>query len=372
MHMTRYGFLATWIAGAAFAGNLTDRAQLTLDRVLKGGPPQYTEELVLADAVPRHVRRFTEFSGDVSGRYIEALAVWARTKPALRAPLDALVTKLLTYQKEDGHFGDAFNTAEATDADMAILWGNGRLLIGLAEYYKLNPRADVLAAARRMGDFLVRVAPLFNSDAVRARYNGEKFAVGYICWTQNIEGLVALSRATREEKYLALAREMAARTDRHPAQHSHGYLTSLRGIVDLYRATGEARYLAQVEKEWQGLAASGNLMLQGGGVGDVPAADEARRGLLRGRLAPAQPGVVARDAQSGIPGGGGTGSLQRIRLQPVPHRGFRTSHAVARRHERTVRARLVVLHAARAARHGGGGRDGVSRQRRCARGRARV
>jgi hypothetical protein len=127
MHMTRYGFLALVVCGAALAGNLTDRARLTLDRVLAGGPPRYTEELVLADAVPRHVRRFSEFSGDVSGRYIEALSVWARSNPAARAPLDAVVTKLLACQKDDGHFGDAFDTAEATDADMAILWGNGSL-----------------------------------------------------------------------------------------------------------------------------------------------------------------------------------------------------------------------------------------------------
>jgi hypothetical protein len=61
---------------ALLAGDeLTARFELTLNRVLRGGPPFYTGDFVLADAVPLHVRRFTEFSGDVSGRYIGALAV---------------------------------------------------------------------------------------------------------------------------------------------------------------------------------------------------------------------------------------------------------------------------------------------------------
>jgi DUF1680 family protein len=261
MHIARCVILLA-VPGAALAGDLTDRMQLTIHRILQGGPPRYSEDLILADAVPRHTRRFTEFSGDVSGRYIEAMSVAAATQAGAR--LDSLVTALVPLQKPDGHFGDALDSSQATDATMAILWGNGRLLIGLMEYHRLHPRPEVLAAARRIGDFLIDLAPLYNSAAVREKYNGEKYAVGYICWTQQIEGLVALYRATREQRYLDLARAMAARTDRHPAQHSHGFLTSLRGVLELYRETGEKQYLEQVEKEWRSLLNSGNVMLQGG------------------------------------------------------------------------------------------------------------
>jgi len=167
-------------------------------------------------------------------------------------------------QRPDGHFGADFSRDGAvTTSDMALLWGNGRMLIGLMEYYRLGHRPETLAAARRLGDFLVRVAPRLNDEAVRRDYNGPKFAVGYICWTQNLEGLAALYRETKEDRYLALARELADRVDRHQSQHSHGYLTSVRGLVALYRVTGDARYLDQAQDEWKGVIDSGNLLLPG-------------------------------------------------------------------------------------------------------------
>jgi DUF1680 family protein len=137
------------------------------------------------------------------------------------------------------------------------------MLIGLLEYYDLTHRPDALAAARKLGDFLVNAGPRFNSEQVRAAYNGEKFAVGYICWTNSLEGLVELYRVTKAEPYLALAREIAARTDRHPSQHSHGFLTTVRGVVALYKLTGEKRYLEQAEAAWRGVLDSGNVLVQG-------------------------------------------------------------------------------------------------------------
>ena len=263
--ITRMRFLGLLLLSVPLlAGDVTTRFDLTYNRLLGGGPPRFDAAFVLADVQPQNTRRFTEFSGDLSGRYIGALALASQVRGVEIPQLDAVVSRLLRLQKPDGHFGDPLSTAGAvTDSDMAIMWGNGRLLIGLMEYYRFHPRPDVLAVARKIGDFLAGAAPLYNSEAVRQVYNGEKFAVGYICWTQNIEGLVALWRATRDDRYLALARSMADRTDRHPSQHSHGFLTSLRGILDLYRATGERKYLDQVAREWQSLMLSGNVMLQG-------------------------------------------------------------------------------------------------------------
>lgn len=235
------------------AGDLSARFDLTLNRVLSGGPPRFDEAFVIADAAPVSTRRFTNFSGDVSGRYIGALAAAARHTGQRFPHLDDIVTKTIALQKPDGHFGGAFSTGKVTNDDMAILWGNGRLLIGLLEYQALYPRAEVLASARRLGDFLVAQSPRFNSHAVRTEYNGEKFAVGYICWTSTLEGVVELYRVTNDARYLALAREIAARTDRHPSQHSHGFLTTLRGIVQLYRVTGERAFLDQTKREWQGV-----------------------------------------------------------------------------------------------------------------------
>jgi len=256
---------ACWfLATTVMAGNLTARFDLTLDRVLKGGPPVYRPDFVLADTVPLEGRRFTEFSGDVSGRYLEALAVTARLRSrAASFDLDAVSTQVLRHQKPDGHFGVPFSPTELKDSDMAMLWGNGRLLVGLVAIYRLNGQPEVLAAAKKLGDFLVRIEPRMDQDTVQTARSGDQVAVSYICWTQNIEGLVALFNATSDQRFLDAAVWIAARTARFPGQHSHGFLTSLRGILDLYRATHEDRYLQQVRKEWQGIVDSGNWLTQG-------------------------------------------------------------------------------------------------------------
>jgi DUF1680 family protein len=241
----------------------SQRYQLTLDRVRKNGTPAYSKEMVLADAVPRHVRRFTEFSGDVSGRYVGALACAAADRKEEYPELRALLPELVRCQKPEGYFGDTFAKAGIVKGDMAVLWGNGRLLIGLLEYARVSGDQTALAAARRMGDFLVRIAPEMNSDKVRKQFEVGAFAMGYICWTQIIEGLAELHRVTRVPAYRQVAEGMAARTERRPNEHSHGLLSSVRGILDLHQVTGEARFLEQAEREWQGVVDSGNVFIAG-------------------------------------------------------------------------------------------------------------
>jgi len=262
-HRLTFTLLGLCLATGALAGELTSRMDLSLDRVRSGGPPVYSDDFVLADAVPQHVRRFTEFSGDVSGRYLGALATVAQFSGQTIPELDRVAAKLLPLQKADGHFGDPFSTGAVTNSDMALLWGNGRLLIGLLEYYRLQPTPEVLACARRLGDCFVKIAPRFNDPAVMQQFSGDQVAVGYICWTQIIEGLVELNRATHDEKYLSLAKQIAGNTHRHPKQHSHGFVSALRGILELYRSTHDAQWLRKVETEWEGIITSGNLLPQG-------------------------------------------------------------------------------------------------------------
>lgn len=261
--LTRLAAVCLLAAATLPATDLEDRYRLTVDRVLSGGPPRYNAELVLADAIPNHVRRFTRFSGDVSGRYIGALAAAALESGRKPPGLDELVTAALRLQKADGHFGGPRGAPFPQDSDMAMLWGNGRLLIGLLEYYKLSGRQDVLASATRMGDYLLSIAPVLNSPAVFRQFQEGKFAVGYICWTQTLEGLVELYQCTKKPAYLALARELAERNTRSPGQHSHGFLSTLRGILNLHLATGEARYLEMVEREVRGIRESGNVLVHG-------------------------------------------------------------------------------------------------------------
>ena len=245
-------------------GPLRARYELTLKRVLSGGSPAYTEEFLLADVRPVAGRRFTEYSGDLSGRYIGALATAAQTYHARFAGLDSLVEKAIALQKPDGYFGRTFDYDKPTDQDLALLWGNGRLLVGLVEYYRLKPSAPVLAACRRLGDFMVRIGPLMLSSQMRESFGAQHFASSYICWMQQTEGLANLYMVTGDERYKKLAGEIAAVIERRAGDHAHGYLSSLRGVMDLYGATGEAGYLRQCETAWHEVAGSRDLQITGG------------------------------------------------------------------------------------------------------------
>ncbi len=245
-------------------GPLRDRFELTLRRVLQGDSPAFTDEFLLADVRPTPERRFTDFSGDTSGRYIGALATATRVYGTQFAGLDALVTKVIALQKPDGYFGSAFHYDRPTDEDLALLWGNGRLLVGLVEYYRLRPSAPVLASCRRIGDFLVRVGPLMLSREIRDAFGAQHFASSYICWTQQTEGLANLYVCTQDARYRKLAEEIAAVIERRPGDHAHGYLTSLRGVMDLYQATADPRLLRQCEVAWQDVADSKDLLITGG------------------------------------------------------------------------------------------------------------
>jgi DUF1680 family protein len=200
--------LAVLTAATALAGDFQARYELTVDRVLNGGSPTFDSSFVLADLTATPTRRFTNFSGDVSGRYIGALASAAEYSRQSPAALDRVVREAIRLQKPDGHFGAPLSEGKVVNSDMATLWGNGRILIGLLEYYRVQKSPEVLQAARKLGDFLVSVAPRFNADDVRNEYNGARFAVGYICWTQNLEGVVELYRVTKEPRYLDLAYPM--------------------------------------------------------------------------------------------------------------------------------------------------------------------
>ncbi len=260
-----FGRAAVLLCAAAgmLHGGLDRRFDLTLQRVLRGGPPVYDPPFLLADLIPRDARRFTDFSGDLSGRYIGALAAAARHRPIPVEALRELVREAVGLQRADGRFGASLSRFGVAEDDMALMWGNGRLLIGLLEYHAVSQDAAALRAAKGVGDFLLANAETFNGAKVRRDYGAGRMAHGYICWTQNIEGLVALGRASADPRYVEAAAAIAVHVSQQPGQHSHGLLSSLRGILELYRQTGDARLLRQVEAAWSMLAASGNVAVTG-------------------------------------------------------------------------------------------------------------
>ena len=135
-----------------FAVDLDERLERALRRVLEGQARRYDEPFVLADLALRPVRRFANFSGDLSGRYIGALSAASSRREIPERWLRALVREALRHQLPDGSFGMHWSGHRVTDEVMAKMWGNGRLLVGLLDYYEFERDPEALQAAVRLGD----------------------------------------------------------------------------------------------------------------------------------------------------------------------------------------------------------------------------
>jgi len=242
------------------------RMQMALDRLTQDQyHPVFTQEFILADVKldPSNPRRFYNFSGDLSGRYIEVVSLFPEAKTLV--PLPQLVDELLTYQQSDGRFGDAslkFVASEIGGEHMALLWGNGRLLVGLMHYYQQTQDGDVLEAAIRLGDFFISTYEACAKPEVRKKLEGFG-AKGIICFTQYIEGLVMLTEATERTRFARAAAKTYPLLPPPGKQHSHGYLTTLRGVLKLYEYNGDQKQLQHVQRSYRALVNSNNYTLFG-------------------------------------------------------------------------------------------------------------
>ncbi|MGI6459513.1 MAG: beta-L-arabinofuranosidase domain-containing protein [Candidatus Hydrogenedentales bacterium] len=228
--------------------------------------PHFTDDFILADVVlsPDYPRRFNNFSGDISGRFLGSISMLPNPEQAAR--LEGLVSEIARHQRPDGRFGSAslsFAAADIEPENMALLWGNGRLLTGLMEYYQYSGSAQALDCARKLGDFLIGVYKTCSEPDVAKRLEGEA-ARGFICFTQLIEGLDMLWRATSDSRYLDTARQIVPLLEPRGVQHTHGYLTTLRGYLMLYESTGDPEILALAEKLYGELIASSDYLVYGG------------------------------------------------------------------------------------------------------------
>lgn len=222
--------------------------------------PVFTDDFVLADVDInlKNPRRFYNFSGDLSGRFIEVMTLISRDQPDIK--IKPLVYRLLTYQKKDGRFGNdslAFTAEQIGPQHMALLWGNGRLLVGLMTYYDHYKDPAILKAARRLGDFFLNTYKACSDPLVVKKLNGLG-ANGIICFTQYVEGLVMLSHAASDPRYAAVAAKAYTVLPERGVQHSHGYLTTLRGVLYLYKYDHDIRHLNYVKKAYGDLVLSGD------------------------------------------------------------------------------------------------------------------
>jgi len=87
-------------------GEINQRIKMVSDRIMFGKIPEMSSDFILADISlkPEFKRRFTDFSGDISGRYFDVFSSY----PAENNPvnLHELMNEALQYQHQDGRFGN--------------------------------------------------------------------------------------------------------------------------------------------------------------------------------------------------------------------------------------------------------------------------
>jgi DUF1680 family protein len=237
--------------------------------------PPYTTDWLLADVSFKLNRAFTNYSGDVSGRFLELASLTSLPGHYSPPTLQPALAEIAKYQRADGHFGGELNFSEPMhngSATLPMFWGNARLLVGLVTAARECNRPDLLAQARRLGDFYLATTNIFCSPARKAemRATGSGGDSYTCCYFPAIESLALLYRATHDERYLQAAEGMAEwfkGFDALPIDHSHGDLCAWRGILELYGITGQRAYLERALAKWE-QAVQNSFVWSLGGVGE--------------------------------------------------------------------------------------------------------
>ncbi|HPP58982.1 MAG TPA: glycoside hydrolase family 127 protein [Candidatus Hydrogenedens sp.] len=248
-------------------GELEKRILWVQDRFDFVHDPAFTDSFILQDVRldPNCPRRFQEFSGDISGRFLEAISVEPRGE-YYKIWADRIAHGIIKYQREDGRFGYPeliFTKDKVGREHMALLWGNGRLLVGLISYYQTKNEPAILDACKKMGDFFIKIFDECSQPEVIQRLVNQG-ANGFICFTQWSEGLELLARASGDMKYRETAKKMEPLLQPPQKQHSHGYITTLRGDMLIWETTHDTDILARNEKRFAQLVEEGWIQTNGG------------------------------------------------------------------------------------------------------------
>lgn len=232
-------------------GRIGEMAKRGMDRL---HAPEFHEQFLIADLDFNQERWFTNYSGDISGRFLECMALAGGGDASCHPALAFMLEHIPENQREEGYFGIQVDFGGTIDYEqevprmMPILWGNARMLVALVEAWLAFGDERLLHSAERLGDFYVDSAgQLAAPERVEEYHATGTYAPGYAtCYFPAIEGLVRLFEVTGKDNYLRQAGKMADFRkeygfDRLPIEHSHGYLCSLYGLLLLYCATKDSK-----------------------------------------------------------------------------------------------------------------------------------
>lgn len=240
-------------AEVRLTGLLGKRAELVAAQLDAETP--YSVAHVLQDVVlhPDRRRECDDYSGDLSGRWLEAAARAAELGLSVDpAKQDATLRGLLGVQNGDGSFGRDRGWG---DTDHGVIWGNGRLLMGLlAQRERVREdhplHVDLERAIDALTEHLVTVTPIWLRwfDAPENRYG--KFALDLF---SILQPLATIARSAPNERRVqaveALARAVPVESE-HP-YHTHGYLLALRGALLWHTAQADGAAIEVIYRAYQ-------------------------------------------------------------------------------------------------------------------------
>ena len=247
-------------------GELDRRFRHAIDRLVRD--EAFDDDFVLEDVahLPGYNRQFEDWTGDISGRYIGALALAHTYTGEDHSRLHRVARGAIRYQRDNGIIG---SDMAASETEFRVMWGQTRILLGLTEYCSVFAAPDVLAAVSRLASYFVQSIPYWSAPAIR-RHTHFPF------YTQVTEGLIALYNLTREPALLETARQIAdlvpptieaepgvleelvAPSDvpvpgfvgaSHTGRHSHGFMSSLIGLLDVYDQAPDVALLERVRAD---------------------------------------------------------------------------------------------------------------------------
>ena len=257
-----------------------------------------------ADLSFEEKRIFTNYSGDVSGRYIELMSALSRELGDLNFHPQylALLQDIPKLQNPSGYFGDPnidwngeidYKEPFTSAKYLPTLWGNNRMMCGLVEAYKTTGDKSLLESAEKLAGFYEMVSKRLTDPKRVAEFTGisadeiernlpgpdgkirstlpvidATYAGGYVtCFFPIVEGLVDLYAVTKKQPYLDLAKKIGdfhQLFDVTTTTHAHGMLCCYYAYLMIYELTGEKRYLDRVEKRWNDMVDGGYVNATGG------------------------------------------------------------------------------------------------------------
>ena len=181
---------------------------------------------------PRMSRVMADWwTGDLSGRILEALSASDGVDGVHDARLTAIYERLLRNRQPKGYIGEFAADPVRQSADGFPNTVLNKILPGLVRYYRLTGDLRALDAAESEVNYLLR-----HKDAWMAYFKPDR-PIDLYNWVA--DGIAQLYEITGDKRYEQALRETLARLGGIEYAHTHGAMTTLRAYQRMAHVTGD-------------------------------------------------------------------------------------------------------------------------------------